>query len=384
MPKATRFPDVTCRPEHTRGIRAVRGIATLVFALGLLPFILPAHLPAQDRTLESFCSGAEIEFLGAEASCIATAQAVTATQPLLGILIAGGNPTLGTAGSAGLRLGLLPRSSAGVRLNVIGVRVPDILAEQIGGEAGDLSRRLGVPVPAVTGDLSIGVFSGIDLAPGLGGIGRLSVLGSLTALPFALLDSDGFDGADIAYGVGARLHLLDESFIAPGVSFSVVRRTLPQVAFGDVCPSGLTAFAGAGGDTEVGACTSAGDRGEFSFDLTDWSTRLVASKRLLGLGATVGIGHDSNDSDVGFGFRGSEPVQGSQVTPAFRISGVDLDSTRWTAFGNLSFSILVASVAAEAGWVQGDEPIGSFEELGSDFDPREGSWYGSLGVRLSL
>ena len=124
--------------------------------------------------------------------------------------------------------------------------------------------------------------------------------------------------------------------------------------------------------------------GEFSFDLTDWSARLVASKRLLGIGATLGVGYDRYESDLGFGFRGEEVITGTQLVPVFRVTEESLDSDRWAVFGNLSYTLLVATLGLEAGWQQGTAPISGFDDLQSDFNPKDGTWFASLGMRLAL
>ncbi|MQA88885.1 MAG: hypothetical protein GEU90_01440 [Gemmatimonas sp.] len=273
--------------------------------------------------------------------------------------------------------------SAGLRLTVVPIELPDILVEQLpsGGEAE--WAELGVTVPAVGGEVSIGVFDGLQIAPGMGGIGGLSLLGSASVLPFDVFDTDGFDESDIAFGIGARVNLLEESFYVPGVSLSLMRRSLSEVRFGDICPSGIITGGSSGDTLESGTCAGSGDAGEFTFDLTNWSTRLVASKRFLGAGATLGLGRDGYDSTVGFGFRAPPPA-GSGPAVAFRVRDIDVGSSRWTVFGNLSFTFLIASIAAEAGWVQGDSPIGEFSDFQSNFDPGDGSWYGGVGARISL
>jgi hypothetical protein len=287
-----------------------------------------------------------------------------------------------SAGGAGLRLGVVPRVSAGLRLNVAAIRLPDLLAEQIGGDAGSIATRYGAPAPAAAADISIGLFNGFSAGPGIGGIGGISVLGSATYLPFSLF-TDGFEKADLAYGLGARLHILSESFVAPGISLSLMRKELPRLSFGDVCPDGIQPVGGPTiDDTEYGGCAGSGDVGEFAFDLTDWSARLVVSKHLLGLGATMGLGYDQYESDISFGFRGDQV--GTNLVPVFRVSDQRLESNQWAAFGNLSYTLLVATLGLEAGWQQGTAPISGFQDVQSDFDPRNGTWFASLGARLSL
>src|SRR5690606_35699275 len=141
----------------------------------------------------------------------------------------------------------------------------------------------------------------------------LSVLGSISFLPFDMLGAEGFEGEDLAFGLGGRVHLLRESFFVPGISGSVMWRSLQRVEFGDICPSGVIQAQVPGSTQTFPACAGSGDHGEFSFDLTDVSARLVASKHLIGLGFTAGFGYDEYDSDVAFGFRGDPLAPG---TPA--------------------------------------------------------------------
>lgn len=347
----------------------------------LLPLLLASTPVAAQSSLGAACDRAEVQAVGAVDECFAAVQAAVAAQPALGLVIAGGNPTLGTAGGTGLTLGVVPRTSAGVRLNVVGVKLPDILADEIGGTIGDLTSRFGAPVPAVIGDVSLALTQGVSLAPGLGGIGAISALGSASYLPVRLLGIDGFeDSPDVAWGLGARFHLLEESFIAPGISVSVMRRQLATIQFGDVC-EGIDPGEGA---SELATCAGDGDPGEARFNLADWSGRAVASKHFLGFGLTAGLGYDRYGSDLAFGFRAPQPAPAGDVTPIFRFRNQDLDSDRWTVFGNASYTLIFGTIGIEGGWQQGTAPITGFQDIGSDFDPESGTWFGSLGARLSL
>jgi hypothetical protein len=345
-----------------------------------------AAAAAQDR-IETRCDHPAVQAMGgpeAHDACLAVAQAIVSGQPALGLLIGGGSPTVGPPTRPGLAFGLIPRTAAGLRLNVVPLRLPDILAGQIGGPGGALVRRYGAPAPALKGDLSLSLFQGLDFAPGIGGIGGVSVIGSASYLPLTLV-TDGFERADLAYGAGGRVHLLRESFVAPGIAASLMWRGMRRVDFGDICPTGIVATTPAPGtppEVQAGTCTGPGTVGEFSFDLANWSSRLVASKRLLGIGTTIGFGRDSYASDVAFGFRAPDPATGP--TPVYRVVDERLTSTRWTIFGNLSYTMLLASLALEAGWQQGTSPVAGFRELGGSFDSRGGTWYSSLGLRVAL
>jgi hypothetical protein len=336
----------------------------------------PANPLASQSELTAPCRDLAGE---ARTFCYAAAQAAESAQPQLGILIAGGNPTLGTATASGLRVpfGLLPRVSASVKGNVVFVRLPDVLARQAGGGAAQVNRVLGVPAPALSGTASVEVYPGFNPPlPFVSGIGSVDVLAVGTWLPFRTFSVDGFrDGPqDVSYGLGARVGLLRESFLLPGVSVSLMRHRLGQVQFGSVCPDGEVA----------GICpptSDAGDVGEFAFDVTNWSSRLIASKRLFGLGLTAGVGRDRVSSDVGYAFR-YQSAPG--VTQVRRVSDVALSESRTSAFVNGSFTLLVATLAAEAGWMRGGTPLEGFDAGASDFDPRRGTAFGSLGVRVSF
>lgn len=335
-------------------------------ALAAAALLVAAPLQAQND-IGSVCSGVPAQ---AQDECAIVAQAVDAAQPQLGILMAGGNPILGTASTGGVRLGLIPRVSLTGRVNVVGARLPDI-RELDGNE----TEQFTVPAPAVGANLSIGLTQGFSLAPALGGFGAIDLLGSVSVLPLSLLDDFG-DNA-FSWGAGARMGLVRESFVTPGVSVSLMYRNLGDVSFGEVCSGTEVPVA-----DNRSTCTSGDDDfGEVRFGLSNWSGRAAVSKRLLGLGLTAGVGYDKFNTDASFGFRAPGPPVGAEQV--YRFNDIAVDNDRWSAFLDASFTILVASLVGEVGWMQGSDPIRGFPST-SDFDPGEGTWFGSLGFRLSL
>ncbi|MBW3571334.1 MAG: hypothetical protein KY467_09520 [Gemmatimonadetes bacterium] len=338
---------------------------TWAFAAAAALIAAPA---AAQNDIESVCT-TNVPVLAVE-QCTIVAQAVDAAQPQLGILMAGGNPTLGTASTGGVRLGLIPRVSLTGRVNVVGARLPDIRQEADGR-----ADKFTVPAPAVGANLSIGVTQGFSVAPMIGGFGAIDLLGSVSMLPLSLLGDDFGDNA-FSWGAGARVGLIRESFVTPGVSVSLMYRSLGDVRFGEVCPG-----------TEVPSgenrtiCSTDGDFGEIEFGLDNWSARAAASKRLLGLGLTAGVGYDRFDTSADFAVRAPGPPAG--VEQVYRFNDVAVDNDRWSAFLNASFTLLIGSVVGEVGWMQGSNPITGFPST-SDFDPRDGTFFGSLGARLSL
>lgn len=313
----------------------------------------------------------------ARARCAVVAQALDAAQPQLGILMAGGNPTLGTASTGGVRLGLIPRVSLTGRINVVGARLPDIRQE-----AQNEAEQFTLPAPAVGANLSVGLTQGFSVAPLIGGVGAIDLLGSVSVLPLELVGDDFGENA-FSWGAGARVGLLRESFVTPGVSVSTMYRRLGNVSFGDVCEGVETQDPTSPNRRLCDAGVGQGDFGEISFGLNNWSTRAAVSKRLLGLGLTAGVGYDTFDTDADFAVRAPALVNNAPAERIYRFEDVAVDNDRWSAFLNGSFTVLVASLVGEVGWMQGADPIEGFPEA-SDFDAKEGTFFGSLGFRLSL
>lgn len=337
------------------------------WALAAVAALFAAPVAAQGD-IETVCSSGSVPTVAQE-ECTIVAQAVDAAQPQLGILMAGGNPTLGTASTGGVRLGLIPRVSLTGRINVVGARLPDIREEADGA-----TEKFTVPAPAVGANLSVGLTQGFSVAPMIGGFGAIDLLGSVSVLPLSLLEEDFGDNA-FSWGAGARVGLIRESFVTPGVSVSLMYRSLGDVSFGDVCEGAETQVSG-----NQYACATDGDFGEIKFGLDNWSGRLAVSKRLLGLGLTAGVGYDRFETSADFAVRA--PVAPA-VEGVYRFDDVAVDNDRWSAFLDGSFTILFGSIVAEVGWMQGSDPIVGFPEA-SDFDPKEGTWFGSVGARLSL
>lgn len=346
-----------------------------------------SSLAAQESGIGAPCEDAAFVLSGAEQRyCFAVAQAAASAQPQLGILIAGGNPTLGSNSTGMIRLGVLPRFSTTLQLSAALVRLPDI-EEQ----SSAITEQLEFPAPALSGTVAVGIFSGFGAAPGVGGIGSVDLLGSATWLPFKVIESEGFaqDASEFAYGVGARVGLLRESFTTPAVAVSLMYRRLDRIQYGDVCPRGagaeLISGGGDGYDLDAGFCAQPGDDGEFAFDLTDWSGRATISKRLAGFGLAGGVGYDRFRSDVDFGLGATPDLPLVGVQPVFvRASNLEVESDRWSAFVNGSYSVFLAGLVAEAGWMQGGGAIRGFDAAASEFDPEGGTFFGSVGLRLGL
>ncbi len=358
--------------------RAVRGLG-LAVGLGLAS---PAA--SQSAGVAAPCQRGDLP-AGASDVCVSVAQALTSVQPQLGMLLAGGNPTLGSASTAGMRFGIAPGTSATAKVNFVPIRLPDVLDRDASGSGLPTERT--IPAPAVSAALSVSLLRGGELTPTLGGIGALDLLGSVTWLPLRALDISSFrlESDEFAYGVGARLGLLRESFTVPGASVSFMYRRFREVGYGSVCRAPLAVGAGGGEGYRFasGVCATEGDPGEFVLDLTDLSGRGVVGKQRGRLGLAAGVGFDRFDSDAGFGFRAPAGGEAGVAGYVARAAGLEVVNERWSAFGSASFTNLVSTFSLEAGWMQGGEALAGYP-AGNDFDPGRGVLFGSIGVRLSF
>lgn len=272
--------------------------------------------------------------------CGQTVAGMTSVQPAVGIGFSGGAHTLGTATTIGRRLGV-PRVSATARVNAALVEAPDLLDgyRPRFDDEGRL-RPMGtvtLPVFAVQGDVVLGVYNGVSMGPVVSGVGAVDLLGSLSFIPSA--DRIGLSDAVINAGVGARLGLVRQGLVLPGVSVSGMYRTmLGDIAFG-----------------ELGSDPAAGDPAEFSASLSTWSFRGGISKGVLVLDLAAGLGWDIYTSDVHVDFHlrcppaqcGEEMILGTEDGVGGR-----LRTTAWNAFGNVALNLALVRLVAEVGYQQ--------------------------------
>ncbi|MDQ3949280.1 MAG: hypothetical protein M3282_02955, partial [Gemmatimonadota bacterium] len=165
------------------------------------------------------------------------------------------------------------------------------------------------------------------------------------------------DGS-LKIGYGARVGLLQESLLVPGVSVSVLRRDLPLV--------NLVGTSG-GNSLEVN---------NLSVKTTAW--RVVASKSLLLFGFTAGMGRDSYDQSANVTATVQAPTYGtvsSSIDPKQSL-------TRTNMFAGASLNLLMLKLSGEVGKVSG----GTIATVNS-FDGKaaaDSRMYGSVGLRLGF
>lgn len=298
--------------------------------------------------------------------CAQAEQALHSAYPQIGMLLAAGNPLSGTDATMGVRLGKLPGVTAALRVNAVDLHLPDVL------DADDEGQEVRTVAPLLGLDASVRIFDGVPLSPTVGGFGAIDLVGSVAWLPLSEVGTEGFyESPELAWGAGARVGVMRESFTMPAVNLSLMYRRVGDVRYGDICR---------GGSRDAGGlCADAGPDatpGEARFGVRTWSARATVAKRLWDMGLNGGVGYDwfaANDARAAFG------------TPADQ-GFVDVDGAsdgRWSVFGGTAFALPAGSLSLELGWMGGGDAVRP-EIVGSEHDPGRGMLWGSVGVRVGL
>ena len=324
--------------------KATLGCLVLFLALGA-----PAEASAQSGidALAGECAAASVDW------CRELALTGTAARAGFSLLAGGGSELLGSAGTLGIRLGSVPRIALAAEAGYGRAPTP-----RFGTDPAAIPLDEGTfGAPALQLSAGAGVFDGFSPAPTVGGILSVDLLatGSLVMLPA----EHGFDGSAAAYGVGARVGILRESFTAPGVSISAVHRWGGEVTLSP------TASPNGAADPSV------------AFETSTTSLRATVGKDLVAVGLLAGLGWDRHAGAVRIrsGVANGSGEAGTHTAE-------DLVDDRFLAFGGASLNFLILQLSAEAGWARGLDAVEGRSPDGG-FDPTAASWFGSLGARLT-
>lgn len=280
--------------------------------------------------------------------------------PQLGVALAGGNATLGQGGT----LGGLGHFSIGIRGNVIQGDLPDVRNFPQPSDTGSSphtlpskTQVLGLP----TVDAALGIFQGLPL--GLTNVGGIDLLVSAAYIPTVGSDSDSFQikpKDNLKFGYGARVGLLQESLLVPGVSVTYLKRDLPKTSlFGRSTDVDITVT-----DAEV--------------KTTAW--RAVASKSLLMLGVAGGVGQDTYDASATAQATVKTTPVGAQQSKAISLAQ---KMTRTNYFLDLYFKLPLFKLVGEIGQATGgtvSNVVNTFTGGKAD----KSRVYGSAGLTLSF
>ena len=324
-----------------------RNFVLVIGALAASASIAQAQNKASDPQCTTTAAGRQ----ALDNTCNTAVDLFNYMAPQLGSVIAGGNTTLGQGGS----LGGPGHLTISVRGNVLKGSLPQIdrytpsLTQRAPQTIDTKDQVLGLPQV----DVAFGLFAGLPL--GLTRVGGVDVLLSGNYIPE--YSGGGVSvkvpSGSLKIGYGARVGLLQESLVVPGVGFSFMKRDLPTV--------NLTANSGAN-----------------SFDVTNLrvnttSWRLTASKSLIMFGIAAGVGQDKLSS--------SADIRGTVATVSSAQFKGKQDLTRTTYFADLSMTVmLMTKLVVEVGSTSGGSvpTYNTFSGTAADAS----RLFGSVGIRI--
>jgi hypothetical protein len=321
---------------------------------------LPASAPVAAQTGSSPCTAQPFYVQDA---CQKATDVFSLLAPQLGASLAGGSAVLGQTSA----LGGFPHFSIGLRMNGLrgALPQPQNVTLSLNGRQATAFRTESQWVGLPTAEAAVGVFKGLPI--GLTNIGGLDVIVSASYLPN--VEDDDFrvrtSGGGLQLGYGARLGILQETAIVPGVSATYLRRELPTTNI----------VARVGSDSilvdDVDARTD--------------SWRLQAGKRFVLLGLSLGVGQDRYESGARAGaiLNRTIPGVGGARLDARGIASVKQEITRTNVFGGASLNLPFVRVAGEIGRATGGSLDATFNTFGGRA-PDDAYTYGSLGVRVQF
>jgi hypothetical protein len=281
--------------------------------------------------------------------------------PQLGLILAGGNATLGQ----GSTLGGFGHFSIGVRVNAVQGAYPQVdkFTQSQTGAKQTLLPTSDQFLPLPTADAAIGILGGIPL--GVTNILAVDALVSAAYVPTFTSNTVTLTPAqNLQLGYGARVGILQESIVVPGVAVTYLKRDLPTTS--------ITATSG-GNSLAITNLT---------VKTTAW--RVVASKSLLIFGVVVGGGQDTYDQSAQISATVNNIVGIPGVTQGTStIPGTSQSRSRTNYFADLSLNLPLFKIVAEAGQVSGGDPIATYNSFSAGRADRTLKYF-SAGIRLGL
>lgn len=276
--------------------------------------------------------------------------------PQLGLALTGGNATAGQGGV----LGGVGHFSIGVRVNGFSGLLPDVSNAAFTPRTAGASPARTLPttthlIGLPTADAAIGLFRGLPL-------GLTNVLGLDALLSGSYVPNVDQSNVTIKphtnwqFGYGARVGLLSESIITPGVSFTWIERDLPT--------------------TDISASQNNAQLQVLDAKVKTNAWRVVASKSLVMFGVAVGGGRDHYAQSANVSGSVSGILSGSATAP-----GTSQTLNRTNLFADLSFNLPLFKIVGEIGQASGGT-VATYNSFAGGRADRS-QVYGSVGLRLS-
>lgn len=313
------------------------------------------------QTVSPSCPGGSAQQVAVQDACQQAVDLFNYMRPQLGISLAGGNTTMGQGGA----LGGFPHFAIGLRANLIEGNVPILVQPRFVGaspsrqiETNDV--YLGLPAA----DLAVGVFKGFPL--GVTNVGGVDLLLSGSYVPsVSVSGTAGTTTVEpttpVNIGYGARVGIIQESLLMPGIGISFLHRGLPKT-------------------TITGTLTPANDSVSVrDLDLKSTVWRITASKSLVLFTIAAGVGQDIYDASTTI----TAVVHNVPIVTRVEMTPVSLKEkmTRTNYFADFSMNLIAVKVIAEIGMASGGN-ASTFNTFSTAADASR--LYGSLGIRFGL
>jgi hypothetical protein len=294
--------------DWTEGLRVA-----LFLAMALLWAGAPGTGVAQAQSPGALAEACQAGAAPRAERCALVAATAHALQGGLGLLLGAGGPFPASPSTAGQRLHGSPRYLFDAGMGLASFTHPDLAS------SGAPERRRTAVAPRLS--VGVGVFEGVSPAPTIGGLGALDLVGELRLLPVPTFD--GLDGRSWAWGVGARIGVVRESFSLPGITLSAMHRRSGALDYRSV--------------TQASAGVTVAPR------VT--SFRAVVGKDLMELGVSGGIQRDRIRGDATVHATAAGDPGGGSGTGR---GSLPVDRTTW--FVGVNRTWVVSQVALELGW----------------------------------
>jgi hypothetical protein len=335
---------------------ALRSAVLMGFAACATTVATPQRSAAQ--TTSGPCTVSPATLNGADA-CRKALDLFAFVMPQVGVALASGNPVLGEGGT----LGGWGKRLLSVRLTAVDGAVPKntVPISNAGAATPSDFGASAAPIPVPSADLAVGLFSGVPA--GLTNLFGVDAILSGTYLPSVTNDDLRLSPttANFAFSYGARVGLLQESSLVPGISVSYVRRKVPTMNL-DFRP---------GNDTislrNLGATTN--------------SLRAVISKRIAIVGLSAGVGRDEIEGTGSMTAVVNETLLGAPLRSTTALAAMRTKTIRSTVFASASFGLPMLRLVGEVGWSGEGDPETTLNTFGNRL-PTDGYRYGTLGIAV--
>lgn len=322
--------------------------ATIPSATALILALLGTPLSAQAPNPQCGAEGAA-GLLGGDA-CQKAIDLFRYMNPQLGMLIAGGNATLGQAGT----LGGLGHFAITLRANATPhFRLPDVPEDLSEGPV----QRSDFTVTETIGafpvmDGALGLYRGARLGPTrVGGIDALVNVFYIPEQLRELLEGGdsgiSFPDGGLRLGYGARVGLVEETRALPSVSITYIQRGLPKV---NMIASTTSEFEG----DAFSRATPSDTLALRNLDIRADSWRFVVGKRLWIVTLAAGIGQDRYNTRGELTYAVYSSSEDERTSGEIRLGE---RITRTNMFADLSINLYLFKVVGEIGRTTGGELI---------------------------